>query len=77
MFRALSYFTDLQDGGHPYEKGDAYPRSGYAPSMSRINELLGNGNVRGVPVIELVEDKKDVVTKEKKTIRTRKKKNAN
>lgn len=72
MYRALSFFTDNDDGGHPYEKGDVYPRPGLSPTASRINELAGRGNVRGVPVIGLVND--DLT--EKKPNRTRNRKNA-
>lgn len=70
MYRALSYFEDLKDGGHPYHAGDPFPRDGYDPPYGRIDELAGTANVRGVPVIQFVAE---VAEKPKPT---RKRKNA-
>ena len=51
MFKALSYFTDLQDNNYPYHAGDIYPRVGYEPTKERIKELFTDTNCRHVPVI--------------------------
>lgn len=53
-FRALTTFTDLQDGGFEYKTGDAYPRDGLEVSHERLEELASSKNKRGVPVIEAV-----------------------
>ena len=60
MYKALSYFTDLQDGNKAYKKGDIYPRAGYKPSAERIAELLSDKNKRHVPVIAEINDNKPV-----------------
>jgi len=54
MYKVITDFADLQDGGHVYRAGDSYPRSGSADS-SRVKELSGTGNKLGVPLI--VEEK--------------------
>ena len=54
MYKAVEYFTDLQDNNHAYNVGDTYPRKGYVPTDERIAELAGNSNVRGRAVIEEV-----------------------
>lgn len=51
MYRAIAYFTDLQDDNYAYNVGDVFPRNGYKPSKERLEELSSNKNVRGVPVI--------------------------
>lgn len=51
MYKALSYFTDLQDGNFAYKAGDIYPRNGYKPTQERIKELSTDANKRNVPVI--------------------------
>ena len=56
QYRALVFFTDLQDNNHPYNVGDIYPREGLIVSDNRINELLGSKNKRQRPVIEKVEE---------------------
>ena len=66
-YRVIKYFTDGQDGLHPYEVGDKYPRRGYKPTEERIIGLLGTGNKQGVPLIEEV-----VEEKPKKKKRTKK-----
>lgn len=58
MYKALSYFTDLQDNCYSYKRGDIYPRKGYTPTKERIAELASAKNKRGVPVIaEIIKDK--------------------
>ena len=54
--KVLRYFTDLQDNDFAYNAGDTYPRKGTEVSPSRIAELAGSDNKRGVPLIELVEE---------------------
>lgn len=64
MYKVIQFFHDLQDftttkNGtvyHAYDVGDTYPRRGYEPSEDRIKELSGKDNIRGVPLIELVEE---------------------
>ena len=68
MYKAIEYFTDLQDSGYAYKIGDVYPREGYTPSDERIAELAGDGNVRGRAVIEAIvaEEPTEVVAEEEK-----------
>lgn len=80
MYRAITYFTDIQDSAHAYHPGDEFPRKGLQVSAERLDELSTNKNRRGKAVIELVEEPKpkaEVETEEKpKPKRTRKKKDA-
>jgi len=50
-YRVIEFFTDLQDGGHPYEAGSAYPREGADATEGRIAELLGGENLQGKSLI--------------------------
>lgn len=54
MYRVIKYFTDLQDGGHAYHEGDAFPRGGFEVSEKRLMELSTNKNRRRIPLIEKV-----------------------
>lgn len=57
MYVVIKPFGDLQDDGHIYEVGDAYPRDGLKPKKSRIAELVGAENKRKMPLIkEVAED---------------------
>ena len=56
MYRVTAYFIDLQDGEHPYNVGDAFPREGHSVSEERIAELASSRNKRRKPLIEKVED---------------------
>lgn len=60
MYKVIKHFCDLQDKNRPYEVGDTFPHKecGYPVSETRLAELAGNGNKQGVPLIEIVEDKK-------------------
>lgn len=58
MYKVIKYFTDLQDNNHPYNAGDIFPRSGLEVSAERLAELAGSENKQGVPLIQLVEEKK-------------------
>ena len=55
MYRVVKFFTDLQDGDHPYHVGEAFPRDGVEVTEERIKELSGKENRQGVPLIENVE----------------------
>lgn len=54
-YKVLHSFTDLQDNAFHYETGMSYPRNGYKPSKGRIEELSGNNNRHGLPLIIAVE----------------------
>lgn len=58
MYKVIKYFTDLQDGNHPYNVGDIFPREGFEVLPSRIKELAGNKNRQGEPLIEEIEEPK-------------------
>lgn len=51
MYEVIEYFEDLQDGGHPYNVGDAYPREGLEVNEERINALLTGKNARNTVFI--------------------------
>ncbi len=57
-YKVIKYFTDLQDSNFAYKTGDICPREGKDVSPSRIAELAGSDNKRGVPLIELVKETK-------------------
>lgn len=64
MYKVLSYFTDLQDGEHPYHEGDAYPREGLEVSEERLIELSTAANRRKKPLIEFIaEDPTKTISK--------------
>lgn len=52
MYEVTESFVDRQDGMYTYFPGDEYPRKGYEPTPERIEELSGNSNVRGNPLIK-------------------------
>lgn len=56
MYRVTAYFIDLQDGEHPYNVGDAFPREGHTVSEDRIKELASSNNKRKMPLIEIIPD---------------------
>lgn len=67
MHKVIKYFVDLQDNNHPYNVGDAFPRSGVSVTDGRIKELAGSNNKQGVPLIEkAVEPKKATPKRTKK-----------
>jgi hypothetical protein len=59
-YRAITYFTDLQDHNHPYNVGDKFPREGLEVDEMRIKELSTPFNIRNEVMIE------EVTTKRKK-----------
>lgn len=82
MYKVVQFFHDLQDytttkNGtvyHAYNVGDTYPRDGYKPSEDRIKELSGKDNIRGVTLIELVEEQEKPVEEQEKPEKSNKKK---
>lgn len=64
MYKVIRRFHDLKDETktkagvlyHEYNVGDVYPRKGFGVSEERLEELSGNSNKQGKPLIELVED---------------------
>lgn len=51
MYRVVRRFTDLQDGGRPYEVGSRYPKAGVKVTKERLEELSSDRNKRGVALI--------------------------
>lgn len=72
MYKVIKFFTDLQDGGHPYNVGDIFPRSGVDASKDRLAELASKENKQGMPLIELVEDEEPAKEEKKPAKRGRK-----
>lgn len=56
MLKVVRMFHDLQDNAHEYNIGDTYPREGYEPSLSRIEELASDQNLQGVPLIVRIDE---------------------
>jgi hypothetical protein len=52
IYKVVKYFEDLQDGGHPYNVGDTYPREGFEPTEVRIKELSTPFNLQKTILIE-------------------------
>lgn len=52
MFEVIRYFEDLQDNGHPYHVGDAYPREGLEVTEERLAELASANNKQMKPLIK-------------------------
>lgn len=67
MYKVIKFFTDLQDGNHPYEVGDTFPRKGAEVSEDRLAELSSCDNLQGKPLIEKVAEKKPAKKAAKKT----------
>ena len=55
-YRVIERFKDLQDNGRVYEVGDVYQGP---KSKKRIDELSGEENKIGKPLIEKVNEKSD------------------
>ena len=68
MYKAVVYFTDLQDDRYAYNPGDVFPREGLKVSGERLAELSSNNNKRGYPVIELAKEAKPLVVEEEPVI---------
>ena len=75
MYKAIRFFTDLQDNDRPYNVGDIFPHNkcGYEVTEKRIAELASRNNLQRTPLIRYVEDtvketaKKPTTKKVKKT----------
>ena len=57
MYKAIKYFTDLQDNNYAYCVGDTFPHNGVDVDAERIAELESDKNRLGVPLIEEVVEK--------------------
>lgn len=55
IYKVVKAFYDLEDGNHRYNVGDFYPRNAKKAQDKRIEELSGNNNKQGVPLIAKVE----------------------
>ncbi|MEF2823398.1 MAG: hypothetical protein U0N59_08930 [Oscillospiraceae bacterium] len=64
MYVAVKYFTDLQDGNHPYNVGDLFPRAGADASAERLAELAGLDNLQKVPLIKEIKTRRAKKNKE-------------
>lgn len=58
MYKVIKLFADLQDNNYIYKEGDVYPRKGLEVTEERIAELAGCNNKQGVPLIQLVKQRK-------------------
>ena len=54
MFKVISDFKDLRDGGYQYKKGDTYPREGKA-DPERV-KVLSTPTTMRLALIELADD---------------------
>lgn len=73
MYKVIKCFLDLQDGNHPYNVGDVFPRSGVEVKEERLEELAGSHNKQGVPLIQIVEEapaEKEEAPKKKRAKKT-------
>lgn len=64
MYVVVKYFTDLQDGNHPYNVGDLFPRAGADASAERLAELAGPDNLQKVPLIKEIKTRRAKKNKE-------------
>lgn len=65
MYKVIEPFTDLQDENYAYNPGDEFPREGLTVSKERFEELAGDKNKQGKPLIQMVEEKKKATIKKK------------
>lgn len=56
MYKVLNKFADFLDNDFVYEVGDAYPREGFEPTNSRLEQLSEFIHALGGPAVEKVED---------------------
>lgn len=66
MYKVIRYFEDMQDGMHPYNVGDTFPRDGVDANDDRLAELATGANLQRTPLIEYVEDEAPVKKARKK-----------
>lgn len=57
MYKVIKAFTDLQSQ-HVYSVGDVFPHNGVEVDKKRVDELAGNKNKMGTPLIAEVEKPK-------------------
>ena len=53
-YTVIEAFRDLRDDGHVYRAGDAFPRDGVTVDKARLDELAGDTNRMGRPLIKAV-----------------------
>ena len=58
MYIVVHPFHDIQDKDFIYLVGDVYPREGYTPEKSRIEQLTTCENALKMPLIEAVKNSK-------------------
>lgn len=63
MHEVIRTFYDLTDNNFVYNVGDSFPRVGLEVSQDRIEELSGNNNKQGTP---LIKPKEKPIAKRKK-----------
>jgi len=59
IYRVIHKFKDLEDNGYIYNVGDIYPRQDVIASRERIDELRGDKNKIGKPLIKAERKKKE------------------
>ena len=71
-YKVIAFFTDLLDSNRPYSVGDIFPHAdaAYSVTESRLAELSGSENKRGMPLIQLVEDNAEEKPKKKRAKKT-------
>jgi hypothetical protein len=71
-YKVIAFFTDLQDRNRPYNVGDIFPHAeaAYTVTESRLAELSGSENKRGMPLIQLVEEATEEKPKKKRAKKT-------
>lgn len=51
-YKVITQFKDLQDKSRVYQVGDKFPATKRKVSVERLDELSGDSNKLGKPVIE-------------------------
>ena len=71
-YKVIAFFTDLQDGNRAYNVGDNFPHAeaAYTVTESRLAELSGSENKRGMPLIQHVEETAEEMPKKKRAKKT-------
>ena len=71
-YKVIAFFTDLQDGNRAYNVGDNFPHAeaAYTVTESRLAELSGSENKRGMPLIQPVEETAEEMPKKKRAKKT-------
>lgn len=55
-YTVIKAFTDLKDNNYIYRVGDEYPRHGLKVNAERAEELSGENNRQGTPLIKPVSE---------------------